>query len=235
MPGLRLTHEDRQHIAAGLADGLGYAEIARRLRRPTSTVSREVLRNGGPSGYRADRAHQATRRRARRIEGAPAGAHGREPDFLRAFEEEFAAMMTRTGLPRMPARVLVCLLTAGDGALSAAGLVHRLRVSPASVSKAVAVLEQIGLVRRERGARDRRERYVVDDDVWYRACSQVVQACGVWEASSRQGAELLGGTTAGARLAEMSRYFEHVGRDLAQAAEHWRRVLAAERPAEPAG
>ena len=42
MPGGRLTQEDRRHIAAGLAEGLGYAEIARRLGRPTSTVSREV-------------------------------------------------------------------------------------------------------------------------------------------------------------------------------------------------
>ncbi|MFD0661872.1 helix-turn-helix domain-containing protein [Thermocatellispora tengchongensis] len=48
MPGGRLTYEDRQAIASGLADGLDYAEIARRLARPTSTVTREVARNGGP-------------------------------------------------------------------------------------------------------------------------------------------------------------------------------------------
>ncbi|MGO4428265.1 MarR family transcriptional regulator, partial [Streptomyces sp. MCAF7] len=28
MPGGRLTHGDRQDIASGLAEGLGYAEIA---------------------------------------------------------------------------------------------------------------------------------------------------------------------------------------------------------------
>ncbi|WP_425567801.1 helix-turn-helix domain-containing protein [Nonomuraea dietziae] len=33
MPGDRLTDEDRQHIAAGLAEGLGYTEIGRRLGR----------------------------------------------------------------------------------------------------------------------------------------------------------------------------------------------------------
>ena len=66
MPGGRLTDEDRQQIASGLGEGLGYAEIARRLGRPTSTVSREVDRNGGTRGYRADHAQQATRRRARR-------------------------------------------------------------------------------------------------------------------------------------------------------------------------
>src|SRR3954469_3822010 len=66
MPGGRLTQQERQQIALGLADGLAYAEIARRLDRPTSTITREVMRNGGPTGYRADLAHRATERRAHR-------------------------------------------------------------------------------------------------------------------------------------------------------------------------
>ncbi len=73
MPGGRLTQQERQQIALGLADGLAYAEIARRLDRPTSTITREVMRNGGPTGYRADLAHRATERRAhRRRRTAPA-------------------------------------------------------------------------------------------------------------------------------------------------------------------
>ena len=43
MPGGRLTQQERQTITLGLADGLPYAEIARRLDRPTSTVTREVI------------------------------------------------------------------------------------------------------------------------------------------------------------------------------------------------
>ncbi|MEW2556860.1 helix-turn-helix domain-containing protein, partial [Streptomyces zhihengii] len=66
MPGGRLTQQERQRIAAGLADGLSYAEIGRRLERPTSTISREVSRNGGPGRYRPQQAHLATVRRARR-------------------------------------------------------------------------------------------------------------------------------------------------------------------------
>lgn len=66
MPGGRLTQQDRQRIAAGLTDGLSYAEIARRLDRPTSTISREIGRNGGPSGYQPQQAHRATAQRARR-------------------------------------------------------------------------------------------------------------------------------------------------------------------------
>jgi DNA-binding MarR family transcriptional regulator len=99
MPGGRLTQPERQQIALGLADGLAYAEIARRTGRPTSTITREVMRNGGPT---------------------------------------------------------------------ASELAARLQVSPASISKAVAFLDSQGLVRRERDER-RRERYVVDDDIWYQA------------------------------------------------------------------
>src|ERR1051326_3508755 len=66
VPGGRLSQQERQKITAGLADGLSYAEIARRLDRPTSTVTREVMRNGGPAAYRADLAHYATEHRARR-------------------------------------------------------------------------------------------------------------------------------------------------------------------------
>src|SRR4051812_38506723 len=66
MPGGRLTQQERQQIGLGLADDLAYAEIARRLDRPTSTITREVMRNGGPTAYRADLAHRATERRVHR-------------------------------------------------------------------------------------------------------------------------------------------------------------------------
>ncbi len=175
MPGGRLTQQERQQIALGLADGLAYAEIARRLDRPTSTVTREVMRNGGPTAYRADLAHRATERRAhRRRQAAPRGteappqAHGRDAEAVREYEEAFTTVLMQPGLPKMMARVLACLTTTDAGSLTASELVQRLQVSPASVSKAIAFLESQGLVRRERDER-RRERYIVDDDIWYQS------------------------------------------------------------------
>ena len=175
MPGGRLTQQERQQIALGLADGLAYAEIARRLDRPTSTITREVMRNGGPTAYRADLAHRATERRAhRRRQAAPRGreappqAHGRDAEAVREYEETFTTVLMQSGLPKMMARVLACLYTTDAGSLTASELVQRLQVSPASVSKAITFLESQGLVRRERDER-RRERYVVDDDVWYQS------------------------------------------------------------------
>src|SRR3954471_319528 len=188
MPGGRLTLQERQQIALGLADSLAYAEIARKLDRPTSTVTREVMRNGGPTGYRADLAHRATERRthrrrppsSRESESA-ALPYGRDAGAVREYEETFITVMMASGLPKMMSRVLTCLYTTDSGSLTAAELVQRLQVSPASISKAVAFLESQDLVRRERDER-RRERYVVDDDLWHqsmiasaRALTQVVE------------------------------------------------------------
>jgi IS30 family transposase len=56
-PG-QLTLSEREEISRGLAQGCSKREIARRLDRAVSTVSREVARNGGPQAYRAGAAEQ---------------------------------------------------------------------------------------------------------------------------------------------------------------------------------
>lgn len=236
MPGGRLTHQDRRLIAAGLAEGLAYTEIAKRLERPTSTVTREVTRNGGPNGYRADQAHRATERRARRRKSAPApappaaaDAYGRDPDTVHGFEEQFTALLVHTGLPKMVARVLGCLYATDTGSRTAAELVGRLQVSPASISLAIRYLEEQELVRRERDPRNRREHYVIDDDVWFRAMLASARANTVLAEGAQRGAETLGADTpAGTRLADMGRFLDRVGRDLVTSAEHWRQVFATE-------
>ncbi|MEU7868105.1 MarR family transcriptional regulator [Dactylosporangium sp. NPDC049140] len=208
MPGARLTREDRERIAAGLTDGLDYAEIARRLGRPTSTVSREVARNLRTGGYRAEQAHQSTLRRRGRLPAAP--ERPRDGDF----EQRFASLMVETGLPRMAARVLLAIVTTDAGALTAAELVQRLHVSPASVSKSVAYLESLDIVRRER-AEGRRERYVIDDDVWLRTWMTSAQAHAKWGAAAREGAALHGADSpAGMRLERMGRFFDSLSQDM---------------------
>lgn len=221
MPGGRLTAQERQSVASGLAEGLGYAEIARRLGRPTSTISREIARNGGPDGYQADRAHEATGQRARRRKSAPFSelltdieAHGRDPGAVQAFTDQFVTLMVQTGLPRMAARVFACLLTTDSGALTAAELVQRLRVSPASVSKAINYLEGLGLVQRERDLR--RERYFIDDDLWLRTWLTDAQRHATWADTARYGVDILGkATPAGARLDQMGQFFAQLANDMA--------------------
>ena len=55
----RLSLEEREEIAVGLAVGESFRMIARRLGRAPSTISREVNHRGGPASYRASRADKA--------------------------------------------------------------------------------------------------------------------------------------------------------------------------------
>ena len=211
MPGGRLTHDDRRRIAEWLVDGLGYAEIGRRLGRQTSTISREVARNGAQGEYVADHAQRAAGHRARRRRPArPAvpAIDAERTDIERGFVDDFARLLAATGLPRMTARVFVCLLTADVGGLTAADLVHRLRVSPASVSKSIGSLETMELVVRRPDVGGRRDRYLIDDDVWLRAWQADTGAHGEIATAAQRGLEIFGAdTTAGGRLGKMGRFF----------------------------
>jgi DNA-binding CsgD family transcriptional regulator len=242
MPGGRLTQQERQQIALGLADGLAYAEIARRLDRPTSTITREVMRNGDPTAYRADLAHRATERRVhRRKRAAPRGteappqAQGRDAEAVRDYEEMFTTVIMRSGLPKMMSRVLVCLYTTDAGSLTAPELVQRLQVSPASISKTITSLERLDLVRRVRDE-GRRERYVVDDDVWYQSMIASARSNAELAEAARQGVGILGpDTSAAARLEQVARFLDFVGESITRAAEQAREILSTKADASSGG
>jgi IS30 family transposase len=61
-----LTANDREEISRGLARNDSYRAIGGRIRRPHSTVLREVERNGGRKRYRAAAAEAASVQRRRR-------------------------------------------------------------------------------------------------------------------------------------------------------------------------
>jgi IS30 family transposase len=78
MPAVRvmLMLSDREEISRGLAEGLQYKEIALRMGRDPSVISREVARHGGRGAYRAaaaDEAACAARERPKvfAVEGSP--------------------------------------------------------------------------------------------------------------------------------------------------------------------
>ncbi|WP_331742962.1 helix-turn-helix domain-containing protein [Kitasatospora sp. NBC_01300] len=230
MPGGRLTQQDRRRIATGLAEGLGYGAIARGLGRPTSTVTREIARNGGPSGYQAERAQRATVQRSRRSRSAPSprpsipapGGVDRDPAAVGEFADRLAELLVHLGMPRMVARVLGCLYVTDEGSLTSGDLVQRLGVSPAAVSKAIGYLEGQALVRRERDDRRRRERYVIDGDIWYRALLASAERNAMLAGITRHGAELLGpATPAGARMDDASALLERIGQDIVRSVRQW--------------
>ena len=65
-PPKALSLSDREEISRGLSTQGSLRSIARHLGRSPSTISREVLRNGGPDRYRAARSDQAAWDRALR-------------------------------------------------------------------------------------------------------------------------------------------------------------------------
>nr|WP_323372110.1 MarR family transcriptional regulator [Streptomyces katsurahamanus] len=142
-------------------------------------------------------------------------------------------------MPKMTSRVLACLCTSDAGSLTASELVQRLQVSPASVSKAIAFLESQGLIRRERDER-RRERYIVDDDVWYQAMMSSARSTAQLAETARQGVSVLGpDTPAAARLENIARFVDFVSESIARAADQARDILhtkpdTASHPPEPA-
>ncbi|MGW5578491.1 helix-turn-helix domain-containing protein [Micromonospora chokoriensis] len=240
MPGGRLSQQERQQIALGLGDSLPYAEIARRINRPTSTVTREVMRNGGPTGYRADLAHRATERRAHRRRPASASGEsvpqprGRDAEAVAEYEDTFTTVLMASGLTKMAARVLTCLFTIDAGSLTASELAQRLQVSPASISKAITFLEGQSLVRRERDER-RRDRYVVDDELFYQATIASARANDQLVETARRGVALLGPhTPAAARLENIARFLDFISESIIRAAEQARDVLHT-RPGTAAG
>ncbi|MFD0153965.1 helix-turn-helix domain-containing protein [Streptomyces sp. NPDC055721] len=232
MPGDRLTLQDRRQIATGLREELTYAAIGRRIGRPTSTVTREVVRNGGPRGYRAEAAHQAGTRQARpgrttapTASRGRADLGGRDPRVVDEVGAQSVDLMIQAGLPQMMAKVLAALFTTDSGSLTSAELVRRLRVSPASVSKAIGYLETQALVTRERDPHSRAERYVIDDDVVFRSImasarnqARIAEAC-------TTGARKLGATSpAGVRLDNTGQFLRHVMDDLVRSAEYWHKI-----------
>jgi DNA-binding transcriptional ArsR family regulator len=140
-----------------------------------------------------------------------------------------------SGLPKMTARVLGCLYTTDTGRLTASELAQRLQVSPASVSKAITFLQSLDLVRRERDER-RRERYAVDDDLWYQAMIRSARSNDHFAETARQGAAILGpGTPAAARLENAARFLDFVTEALIRAAEQGREVLYTKTETTPDG
>ncbi|GAB7546274.1 hypothetical protein CS8_059590 [Cupriavidus sp. 8B] len=63
---LALTLPEREEISRSMVAGLSIRSIAARHGRAPSTISRELARNGGGQGYRANRADQLAWQRARR-------------------------------------------------------------------------------------------------------------------------------------------------------------------------
>jgi predicted transcriptional regulator len=152
----------------------------------------------------------------------------RDDAAVRRFIEDFASALTEMGVPRMPARVFVALVTSDPGRLSADELAATLHASRAAMSGAVRYLVQLGLIRREGEPGSRRHFYRVPDDVWGEIISIRNRAMARWTAVLREGIPILGADTpAGLRITDSVRFFEFVSAELPLVIDRWQDRKAA--------
>ncbi len=147
---------------------------------------------------------------------------------MRQFIERFASLLADSGMPRMPARIFVALLTADSSSLTADELAGLLQVSPAAVSGGVRYLVQVGLVSRETEAGSRRHVYRMPGNVWHEVLRVRDRIMMRWADTMRDGADVFGtGTPAGGRLAESAMYFDFVSKELPALLDRWEEYKAA--------
>lgn len=146
----------------------------------------------------------------------------RDEQAVRQFVERFAAVLSQAGIPLMPARVFVALLTADAPRLTADDIARVLQVSPAAVSGAVRYLLPLGLVSRETEPGSRRYWYRMPGDVWHEVVRLRDQMMMRWSQTLRDGQDLLGrDTPAGQRISESIMYFDFVQKELPMVLSRW--------------
>lgn len=149
-------------------------------------------------------------------------AAGQDDSLLR-FVEQFALVLTESGLPRMPARVFAYVLAEDAERYTAAELAEGLRVSPAAISGAVRTLVQAGLLAREREPGSRADHYrIYDDDVWAHIIMQREPLLRRYTSVLTDGLAKLPDGRGADRLLETLDYMQFMRAELPLMIERWR-------------
>ncbi len=157
-------------------------------------------------------------------------AHPSDAGAVPRFVEDLATVLVDSGVPRMPSRVMACLMADDRGALTSAELSERLKISPAAVSGAVRYLSHVQMLRRTREPGSRRELYRVDHDVLYQAMAGRGPLLEHWENVLRAGVRAVGADTdAGERLSETADFLQFMATEVEGMLQRWRAHLAERR------
>jgi DNA-binding transcriptional ArsR family regulator len=147
----------------------------------------------------------------------------RDEQGLKAAVDQSAAVLTAAGFPRMPARVLMALVVADRGGLTASELGEQLGVSAAAISGAVRYLEQIGILHRLPQPGSRRDKWEFLDDAWYTALMAKSPIYGVIAELGDRAADAIGDETAAGslRAREMARFYRFVDTRMPDLMREW--------------
>ncbi|GAA3235795.1 GbsR/MarR family transcriptional regulator [Actinocorallia longicatena] len=146
----------------------------------------------------------------------------RDEEGVRRLVEHMAMTWADLGFPKMPARVLMAMMTADSESLTAAELAERLEVSPAAISGAVRYLLQIGMLRRHPAPGSRQHAYALPEDAWYEASIMKGTAYRAIVKVTEEGMPALApGTPSAERFAEMRDFFVFMQGEMTDLLERW--------------
>ena len=152
----------------------------------------------------------------------------RDEAAARDVAERMAMMMADWGFPRMPARVLMAVMTDDADVLTAGEIGERLSVSPAAVSGAVRYLIHLRMLEKVPLARSRRDGYRVPEDAWYEGTALKTDIYRTAAQMSDEAAKALGADSpAGRRMIVMREYFQFIEDQFPRILQQWKERRAA--------
>lgn len=133
---------------------------------------------------------------------------------------QLVSALAANGFPRMPAAVLMAIMTSEAGSLTAEQLSEQLGVSAASVSGAVRYLETVSMIHRHRRPGSRRFEYKLPAHSWYAASMEKNELYVVMARMADYAAERVG-PKARQRLEEMAEFYRFLQERLPGLLDEW--------------
>jgi DNA-binding transcriptional regulator GbsR (MarR family) len=148
--------------------------------------------------------------------------HSAERRTLLEYVEQFAAILTSSGMQRMSARVFTYALVDDAETYTAAELAEGLGISLAAVSGAVRELIAAGLVTKGRRASTRADVYRLnDDDVWGSIMLDRADFLDRYQRTAVIGIETLPDGPGRDRIIQTAAFMEFMKTELAVMRSHW--------------
>ena len=144
-----------------------------------------------------------------------------------AYARDLAARLTAEGFPQAPASVLMALMAAEDGSLTARQLSERLQASPAAVSGAVRYLRLLGIIRVDPVPGTRQHRYTLPESPpWYTVSFTNVERYRELAGAIQAHADRMGPGGATDRAAQMAQFFRFLEHRMPELLQEWQAEAA---------
>jgi DNA-binding transcriptional regulator GbsR (MarR family) len=149
-------------------------------------------------------------------------------EVVERFIQEVGADLANQGFPRMPALVLLALMSSETGRLTSAEIGEELGVSAAAISGAVKYLQLVGFIRILTEPGGRKHVYSIGDTPWYTASLRAAPRFHENEARMRAAAAALSARPAAQeRIAELADFYAFMGRRLPALLDEWNELREA--------